>query len=154
MLYSYDGTNNNTYVGLSSNSSASGNYAIWAGHATASSAKFRVTRAGALTATSATITGTVNATAGNFGNANNKIHIGGASGETHSAIYSASKSSIDAAQNGFYIGTNGIALGKYDSTTGNPFEVLPTGALTATSATITGTINATAGYIGNGTTDG
>ena len=148
MLYSYDGTNNNTYVGLSSNSSASGNYAIWAGHATASSAKFRVTRAGALTATSATITGTVNATAGNFGNANNKIHIGGASGETHSAIYSASKSSIDAAQNGFYIGTDGISLGAAPENGISPFKVINNGTLYATGANISGTITATTGTIG------
>lgn len=42
-------------------------YRIWVGNATAASAPFRVTKAGALTATSATITGTITATAGAIG---------------------------------------------------------------------------------------
>ena len=42
-------------------------YRLWIGHATAGSAPFRITKAGALTATSATITGTVTATSGAIG---------------------------------------------------------------------------------------
>lgn len=56
-----------SYVALSSNTSSSSNYAIWCGNATAGSAPFRVTRAGALYATNATITGTVTANNGQIG---------------------------------------------------------------------------------------
>lgn len=42
-------------------------YRLWAGHTTAASAPFRVTKAGALTATSATICGAVTATSGAIG---------------------------------------------------------------------------------------
>ena len=54
-----------SYVALNSNSS--GTYAIWAGNETAGSAPFRVSRAGALTATGADISGTVTATSGEIG---------------------------------------------------------------------------------------
>jgi len=47
--------------------SAGGTDAFWAGNATASSAPFRVTSAGVLTATGATIRGTLRASAGGFG---------------------------------------------------------------------------------------
>ena len=88
---------------------------------------------------------------GNVSSANNRITISVTG--NYSRIYNG-KATLNGTANGFYIGTDGIALGPYNSTTGNPFQVLPTGALTATSATITGTVNATSGYIGNGTTDG
>ena len=52
-----------TYVGLAT----SGTHAIWAGSATASSAPFRVTAGGALTASNAEITGNLKATSGYFG---------------------------------------------------------------------------------------
>ena len=54
-----------SYVGIS----AGGSEAFWAGNATAASAPFRVTAAGALTATQATITGTIRATDGFIGGA-------------------------------------------------------------------------------------
>lgn len=57
------GTSNDVVI----SSSADATYRLWVGHATAASAPFRVTKAGALTATSATITGTVTATAGAIG---------------------------------------------------------------------------------------
>lgn len=47
-------------------SSVDPTYRLWVGHATAGSAPFRVTKAGALTATNATIDGTINASAGIF----------------------------------------------------------------------------------------
>ncbi len=62
---------------------ADATYRLWAGHTTAASAPFRVTKAGALTASNANITGTINATAGNFtgsvyvGVAAPRIHIDG-----------------------------------------------------------------------------
>ena len=68
------------YVALDSN--ASDTYAIWAGNATAGSAPFRVTRAGALTATNATITGTITSTNGTIGGwtlASSNLHAGSSS---------------------------------------------------------------------------
>lgn len=46
---------------------STGTYAFWAGDNTASNAEFRVTNAGSLTATSATITGTVTSSSGSIG---------------------------------------------------------------------------------------
>lgn len=66
-LYSGSGT---SQVALDSGTS-SVNEAIWAGNSTSTSAPFRVTRKGALTATNATITGVINANTG---------YIGGTSG--------------------------------------------------------------------------
>jgi len=68
-LYSGSGTN---YVALDSGTD-NVNQAIWAGKADPATAPFRVTRAGALTATSADITGVIKANTG---------YIGGASGWT------------------------------------------------------------------------
>ena len=53
-------------VGLSSAVTAGDDIRLWAGDATPASAEFRVTEAGALTATSATITGAITATSGSF----------------------------------------------------------------------------------------
>ena len=57
------GSTNATAKGILSG----GTIAFYAGHLTAASAPFRVTQAGALTATNATITGTIHATGGTFG---------------------------------------------------------------------------------------
>jgi len=48
---------------------------MWLGHATETSAPFRVVNTGALTATSATITGTINATSGYLGNSSYGFNI-------------------------------------------------------------------------------
>jgi hypothetical protein len=53
-------------VGLSSLVTAGDDIRFWAGHATPASAPFRLTEAGALVATSATITGDITATSGYF----------------------------------------------------------------------------------------
>ena len=53
-------------VGLSSAVTAGDDIRLWAGDATPASAEFRVTEAGVLTATSATITGAITATSGSF----------------------------------------------------------------------------------------
>ena len=53
---------------------------------------------------------------------------------------------------GVYVGTDGISLGTANGSGVSPFQVTSAGALTATSATITGTVNASGGYIGNATT--
>lgn len=143
----------------------------------------------------------INVKVGTFGNATNKITVGtGTSG--HSAIRYGMTTLADTTNTGFYIGTDGIALGKgvfkvtaagaltaksgsigkYTITdtylmtgtgtsatgiggnqafwAGNndsnnaPFRVSYAGALVSTSATITGTINATAGYFGSNSTNG
>ncbi len=54
------GTSNDVVIA----SAADATYRLWTGHATAASAPFRVTKAGAVTATSATITGSITATSG------------------------------------------------------------------------------------------
>ena len=112
-----------------------------------STAPFRVQHNGALWATSAHIEGEVAATSGSFGDGSNKIKIG--SNATHSWIYSSNKTGFKGASNGFFIGTEGISLGTYNSTSGHsPFEVSTAGMLYATGANISGTIQATAGRIG------
>ena len=101
--------------------------------------KFSVTKAGALTATSANITGTITATSGYIGN----YFMGFVINST--SIYNTITSMDDpTTNNGIYIGTDGIRLGA-----NGKFSVTKAGALTATSADITGTITATSGYIGN-----
>ena len=101
---------------------------------------FQVLPTGALTATSATIKGAVDATSGSFGNGTNKITIGtNGTNDANSAIYSGNKTTFSTAEGGFYIGTDGIALGSYDSISSkNPFQVTTAGVLTATSGTIGG----------------
>lgn len=54
-------------VGMSSAVTAGDDIRFWAGNVTPGSAPFRVTEAGVLTATSATITGSITATSGNIG---------------------------------------------------------------------------------------
>lgn len=53
-------------TGMSCNVTGGDDVRFWAGHATPGSAPFRVTEAGALTATNATITGAITATSGSF----------------------------------------------------------------------------------------
>lgn len=99
--------------------------------------KFGVTGDGAIFASNANISGTVTASAGNIGG----FTIG------TSSIYK-TQTSYNGGTAGVYIGTDGIGLGA------GKFYVTSAGALTATSATITGTINATNGYIGSSATAG
>lgn len=119
---------------------------------------FTLTKTGILTAYNANITGTINATQGTFGSTTNKINIGSDTTNNISRIYSGSKSSKTSNNNGFYIGTDGIALGgtaTVNSTTVSKFQVNTDGALYATNATITGYIggwHVGSDYIGNTTT--
>lgn len=87
---------------------------------------FFVDEEGNLTATSATIKGDITADTG---------HIGGEQGFTIKSgkLYSGTKLSFDNKENGVYIGTDGISLGK-----GNTFSVDKDGNLTATSGYIGG----------------
>ena len=90
--------------------------------------KFGVTNTGSLYAGDATL-----------GTGSNKIILGKSAGTSeHSAIYTGSKNKFDANSAGFYIGTDGIALGNYANNRSN-FQVTSSGELTAKS-----------GYIGNG----
>ena len=87
---------------------------------------FKVDADGNLTATSATIKGTIQADAG---------YIGGSNGFTIQSgkLYSGSKSSFTSNNSGVYIGTDGISLGQ-----NSPFKVDSNGNLTAASGTIGG----------------
>ena len=102
-------------------------------------AKFEVTSAGALYASNAIVKGTIAANAGTFGNGTNKITITtNGTSDANSAIYSGTKTTLNSTGTGFYIGTDGIAFGAYNSTTGNPFSITNAGAVTATNITING----------------
>lgn len=110
-----------------------GNGAIYVGNG--STNNFTVTDTGTITATGA------NLLTATIGNATNKITIGtGTSG--HSSIRYGMTTLADTTNNGFYIGTDGIALGK------GAFKVTAAGVLNATEATISGNITATSGTIG------
>ena len=92
---------------------------------------FTVSSAGALVATSATITGTITATAGTIGS----FTIG-------TYLYTGTKTAYNDANAGVHVGSDGIGIGN------NVFTVNgSTGALVATSATITGAITASSGSI-------
>jgi len=83
--------------------------------------------------------GKMYAASGVIGSGSNKITLDKSSGDDScSAIYSGSKSSFDANATGFYIGTDGIALGYYSSGHSR-FQVTNAGQMIATT-----------GYIGNG----
>jgi hypothetical protein len=99
-------------------------YRLWVGHATAGSAPFRVTKAGVLTATGATITGAISAAT---------IDIGGADATS------------------FHVDIDGNVWAGAAAFADGVFKVSNAGALTATSATITGVVTANTGYIGGAT---
>ena len=104
-------------------------YPFYAGatFANRASAPFRVTPAGALVATSATITGAITASTGSIGS----FTIG-------TYLNSGSKATYNDGVAGVHIGSDGIGLG-------STFTVSAAGALTATGATISGAITATSG---------
>jgi predicted phage tail protein len=123
-------------------------YRLWAGHATAASAPFRVTKAGAVTATNATITGTVCACAGNIGGwtLGNGCIVGGNAG-LYSAGFLLLGTGNDVARVDACDATHRLAIG-HATMASAPFRVTKAGALTATSATITGTVCAATGHVG------
>lgn len=107
--------------------------------------KFTVDSSGKVTATEAAITGAIKATSGEIGSGNNKFTIEG----NH---IKSGKSSLTDGNNGVYVGTDGIALGQ-----NSKFKVDNTGVLTATGATINGSLttanNGNTTYIGDGRID-
>lgn len=123
-------TSVNGKVGMQSNSTANG-IAFYAGNATPGSAPFRVDNEGDLTATSATITGTITANSG---------YIGGTSGwAITTGILKSVNGKVGMQSNS---NANGIAFYAGNATPGNaPFRVDNEGDLIATSATITGAIS-------------
>lgn len=123
-------------VGMSSAVTVADDVRFWAGDATPGSAEFRVTESGALTASSATITGVVTANTG---------YIGGTSGW----VIAAGKITSTGLGIATTTGDATYAFWAGDDTPGNAeFRVSHAGALTATSATITGSITSTSGTIG------
>lgn len=95
--------------------------------------QFKVTSAGALSASGVDISGKVKASEGSIGN----FTLG-------NALYSGTtKTTYASTAAGVYIGTDGIAMGQ-----NNPFKVDSNGNLTASKATITGVITANSGKIG------
>lgn len=119
------GTKTNATTGKGTYIASDG--AIYSGNG--STNNFTVSATGALTATSATITGKIQATSGFIGqNASNGFTI------ANTAIYNPSTKSTLSSDtvDGIYLGKDGIALGK------GTFKVSNTGALTATSGHIGG----------------
>lgn len=95
---------------------------------------------GYMFAANARVKGNIQATSGEIGSGSNKITIG--EDETNASIYYNKDSYADTTKNGFYIGTDGIALGKAG------FKVSNAGVLNASGANISGTLTATGGNIG------
>ena len=117
------------------------NPAISAGSATPASAPFRVSQAGALVATSATITGVITATSGSFTGTITST-AGTIGGWTLGATSLSAGSGATTV--GLDSGGTNPAIYAGSATPGSaPFRVTQAGALTATSATITGQITLT-----------
>jgi hypothetical protein len=120
-------------------------YRLWLGGSTASTAPFRVTSAGELTATSASITGTITANSGAIGTwtISNDAITSIDNGGDYSGLY---HSDLDSAR-AFFAGAS--------STSGASasFYVQNDGSLYANSATISGSITANSGSIGTWTID-
>jgi len=129
---------------------APGDYPFYAGatYTNRASAPFRVTPAGALVATSATITGSITATTGSIGGWSiSATALTGGNATLHSTGYLVLGTSNDIVRIDAANATYRLWIGH--ATAGSaPFRVQKDGTFVATSATITGTITATAGAIG------
>ena len=117
-------------------SSSDAAYRLWLGGTTASTAPFRVTSTGAVTATDANITGTISASAGQIGG----FTIGATSLTAGSG---ATAVGISPASYPFFAGSSTASTA--------PFSVTSAGVLTATSASITGSVTANSGTVGGWT---
>mgnify|MGYP003302918774 CR=1 FL=1 len=115
----------NTKTGLTN--ASEGVYIGTDGIALGKNSVFVVNKDGSLTATSATIKGTIKADKGYIGGETNGFTI--ESGK----LYSGSKNSLNADVDGVYVGNDGIALGK-----NGVFKVTKAGAITAISGSIGG----------------
>lgn len=128
------GTSNDVVIA----SAADATYRLWIGNATAASAPFRVTKAGVLTATGATITGTITASAGAIGG----FDVG--TDYIRDVANSMGMASTVTAGDDvrFWAGAT------FANRATAPFRVTEAGVLVASNATITGTITSTVGTIG------
>jgi len=127
-----------TAVGLSS----SGTYAIYAGNTTPASAPFRVGFDGALTASNATISGSITTSSLTASGGT----IGGFTITSTSLTAGSGTTAVGLSSSGTYAIYAGNA-----TPASAPFRVGFDGALTASNATISGTITATTGFIGGWT---
>jgi hypothetical protein len=137
-----------TTVGVDAGGS---NPAFYAGSATPGSAPFRVTAAGALTATSGSVGGwTLGATALTAGSGSTTVGLD--AGGSNPAFYAGSATPGSApfrvTASGALTATNATITGAITATSGSF-----TGTVTATSGSFTGTINATAGWFGSDVND-
>lgn len=133
-------------IGTGNNSFHADGSGIYLGNVTFASAPFHVDMTGALTASSANITGIINATSGNFGSG---VITGGVfQGGTFQTNSSGARVVID--------NTNGFQAYNSSNTLISqiPISGGTAGQLTATGATITGTINATGGTFSGTVTGG
>jgi hypothetical protein len=129
-------------VGLDSGGS---NPAFYAGSETPGSAPFRVTPAGAVTATNATITGAITATSGSF-TGSITSSSGTIGGWTLGATSLTSGSGVNTrgVDSG---GTNPAFYAGSATPASAPFRVTAAGALTATNADMTGSLSAGSGAV-------
>lgn len=118
-----------TYVALDSGTSGI-NYPIWAGNENPANAPFSVTRGGTIKATNGTI--------GSFTLNTNRLYSG--SGNTTAGI------GVYGSDHAFWAGS--------ETSSNAPFRVGHGGGLTATNATITGSVTATSGKIADYTISG
>lgn len=121
------GTGNNI-VRLSADSAT---HRIWVGNATASSAPFRVTPAGALTATNATLTGSLSAGGGTVVIDSNGISISAGTGTANRIKWGTSGNVTAASNTLFLFGATNISLQAVSSSTGmlvGSSEVNPIGS--------------------------
>lgn len=133
-------------TGMSSAVTAGDDIRFWAGHVTPGSAPFRVTEAGVLVASSATISGSITATTGTIGGfsigattieASNLTLTSGAAGTANITVGTGStaaglNSPSASGDIAFWAGST------FANKSGAPFTVTAGGALIATSATING----------------
>ena len=139
--YQLNSGSSTTYVALNSGAKDStnnpnGDYAIWAGNATPSSAPFSVTKKGQLSATGATISGEITAT---------KLTLNGAT-----IPYDKLTDTPTIPDVSLFIKQDGT-IGKTPGANSTGFIVSSAGLLTAGNAVIYGTIYASAGTIGGWT---
>jgi hypothetical protein len=142
----------------------SGGYAFYAGDTDPSLAEFRVTPAGVLTATNATITGAITATSGSFTGDVTTNNISATAGTVGGwTLTSSGSTRLYAGTTNAFTGlvasstSSAVAIfagATSDSGTSASFTVTNAGALSASNATISGSITATAGSIGGWSVDG
>jgi hypothetical protein len=134
-------------------SSSDAAYRLWLGGSTASTAPFRVTSTGLLTATGVNISGTVSASSGSFTGTITTSNISATGGTIGGWSLTSTSLTNYGGSTGQYAGiidtdSTGFAFfaGASTSTgTSAAFSVTNAGALTATNATISGAVTATSG---------